>query len=341
MYLAEEDDGVYSVIDGQQRITSFVNYLKNEFPLSGLTKLEELNGMYYKQLDKATQRKLKSKSLSTVVIEKGAEDLKYEIFSRLNLGAVKLNDQEVRNCIYRGPFNDMLKEIAGSNKNLHILFHDDNKRFSYEERILRFFTLRNYMQLKGTYKLMMNAYMENHRNDSEEQLKEARNQYNSLIELIKTVMGDDAFFSFSNDTQKRKFNGAIYDSIIIPFSYFQKRAVMKHADEIRCEINKLKSENKEYQEWIYSGTNAGPKIRNRIDAVMQILHRITTGDSNYCRNRLFETSVKEQLFHVGYVCNYCGNQILSIDDCEVDHIIETSYDLTTSKSLYLYGFRSG
>ena len=33
VYLCEEKDGVYSVIDGQQRITSFVKYLKNEYAL--------------------------------------------------------------------------------------------------------------------------------------------------------------------------------------------------------------------------------------------------------------------------------------------------------------------
>ena len=45
IYLAEEDDGVLSVIDGQQRITSFVRYLRNEFQLVGLTKLQSLNGL--------------------------------------------------------------------------------------------------------------------------------------------------------------------------------------------------------------------------------------------------------------------------------------------------------
>lgn len=320
VYLAEEDEGIYSVIDGQQRITSFVKYLKNEFALSGLTKLSDLNGLLYKELDKGIQRRLKIQTISAVCIEKGSEDLKYEIFSRLNLGAVKLKDQEVRNCIYRGSFNNMLKDIAKTNQNLQILFHDDNKRFAYEERILRFFTLRNYMQLKGTYKLMMNEYMKKHSNDTDEQIRAAKNQYNSLIELIKAVMGDDAFFSFSND-HRRKFNGAIYDSIIIPFSYFQKRTIMKHSDEIRNEINQLKRENADYQNWVYVGTNAGSKIRNRIDAVMHIINRVTVSDSQNWGKRLFDSSVKEQLFHCGYICSYCGNQILSIDDCEVDHII--------------------
>ena len=170
IYLAEEEDGVYSVIDGQQRITSFVRYLKNEFPLVGLKRLQSLNGLYFKQLEKAIQRRLNYQTLSTVCIEKDSQNLKYEIFSRLNLGAVKLRDQEVRNCIYRGSFNDMLKEIANTNIYLPVLFHDTNTRYSYEERILRFFTLRP-MKLKGTFKVMMNNYMETHANDEEEVLK--------------------------------------------------------------------------------------------------------------------------------------------------------------------------
>ena len=281
IYLAEEEDNVYSVIDGQQRITSFVRYLKNEFALVGLKKLPALNGMYFKQLDKSIQRRLNYKTLSIVCIEKDSEGLKYEIFSRLNLGAVKLRDQEVRNCIYRGAFNDMLKEIAQTNVNLPILFHDKNTRYSYEERILRFFALHD-MELKGTFKLMMNRYMEIHSHDSENTLKHLRAQYNSLIDLVKTVLGEGAFFA--NSDQRRKFNGAVYDSIMIPFSLFPRKNIMMHADEIREAINHLKLENND-------------------------------------KKRQFDPALKSQLFYPGYVCSYCGNCILSIDDCEIDHII--------------------
>lgn len=80
IYLAEEDEEEYSVIDGQQRITSFVRYLKNEFALVELKKLCNLNGLYFKQLDKSLQRRLNCQTLSTVCIEKDSENLKYEIF---------------------------------------------------------------------------------------------------------------------------------------------------------------------------------------------------------------------------------------------------------------------
>ena len=319
IYLAEEEDGVYSVIDGQQRITSFVRYLKNEFPLVGLKRLQSLNGLYFKQLDKAVQRRLNYQTLSTVCIEKDSQNLKYEIFSRLNLGAVKLRDQEVRNCIYRGSFNDMLKEIANTNIYLPVLFHDTNTRYSYEERILRFFTLRP-MKLKGTFKVMMNNYMETHANDEEEVLKKYKAQYNSLIELVKTVLGEDAFFA---SDQRKKFNGAVYDSIMIPFSLFAKKDIIRHADEIRNAIQKLKSENKDYQDWVFAGTNASARICSRVHAVTDVLNQIIhpfQSNTEYSQ-RCFSANVKKNLFYPGYICKYCGNQILSIDDCEVDHII--------------------
>ena len=58
VYLSQEQDETYSVIDGQQRITSFVKYLSNEYKLKDLEELSELNGLYFKDLDKEIQRKL-------------------------------------------------------------------------------------------------------------------------------------------------------------------------------------------------------------------------------------------------------------------------------------------
>ena len=57
IYLAEEDDGKFTVIDGQQRLRSFFRFLNNEFKLRGLSVLSDLNGKYFKDLDKEKQRK--------------------------------------------------------------------------------------------------------------------------------------------------------------------------------------------------------------------------------------------------------------------------------------------
>ena len=287
LYLCEEDDGTYSVIDGQQRILSFVRYLKNEYALTGLTNLSSLNGLYYKDLDKPIQRSLKSKTLHVITILKDSKELKYEIFSRLNLGAVKLKDQEVRNCIYRGSFNTMLKEIAAKNQKLKKLFNDENTRFAYEERILRFFALRNYLDLHGTFKKVMNEYMQAHQNDSANEIENMRSQYNSLIDIIYTVIGENAFYSLNKD-RRRKFNGAVYDSIIIPFSYYPANALIRHADKLRKRINYVKESDTAYIENTYVGTNAGPRVRGRIERIKRIIDEVMEGDTEVSNKRDFD-----------------------------------------------------
>ena len=56
---------------------------------------------------------------------------------------------------------------------------------------------------------------------------------------------------------------------------------------------------------------------------MEILNKIIR-NNEFARikvqKRLFSPDIKEKLFHTGYICSYCGNQILNIDDCEIDHI---------------------
>lgn len=339
IYLCEENEGQFSVIDGQQRITSFVRFLKNEFALVGLSELPKMKNLYFRDLNKTLQRRLNAKSLKAICLNRDSQDLKYEIFSRLNLGAVKLKDQELRNCIYRGSFNDMLKEIAERNKTLKILFHDKNIRSAYEERILRFFALRNFPNLSGTFKIAMNKYMDKHQFDTPDMIEKAKIQYCSLIETVKQVIGSDAFFSKSGNDRK-KFNGAVYDSIIIPFSYFTKRELLKHADAIRNEINNLKLYDKDYQNNVYVGTNSGARVNGRILRVMRILKCVLECSHAGYDQRVFNNEVKELLFYEGYTCSYCGNIILNIGDSEIDHIIPYSAggptDIENAQLLHKY-----
>ncbi len=321
IYLCEEDDGVYSVIDGQQRITSFVKYLKNEYPLTGLTELSDLNGKYFRELDKGTQRKLNTKTLRAITLNRDSQNLKYEIFSRLNLGAVSLKPQELRNCLYRGSFNNMLKDIAKNNPILPVMFHDKNSRSSYEERILRFFTLRDSFVMKSTYVKAMNQYMARHQHDNPNDIQRAKSLFANTLDTVKQILGDDAFFSVES---RKKFNGSVYDSIMIPFSNFDKHDLFSHADKIRKKIKEIKETNEEYQQNVYVGSNSSKRVIGRITMISNALSEITgkSGVNKECR--FFSLEVKNQLFHPGYICSYCGNAILDISDCEVDHIIPFS-----------------
>ncbi len=324
IYLCQEEDNTYSVIDGQQRITSLVKYLKNEFALSGLKELNELNGKFFKDLPKDIQKKLKASSLSTISLLNESSYLKYEIFARLNQGAVKLNPQELRNCIYRGTFNNMLDDIAANNPHLHSLFHDENNRKSYQERILRFFALRNYQDYQSSMLKTMNSYMERHQNDGEDEIKAAKNKFNSTIDIIKQVLGGTAFLAFDRNkgTIYEKFSGSVYDSIIIPFSFFDKHSLIANADRIREAILKVKKEDETYREDTYAATGSKTRVIRRIQTIYNLIADITGDKSTDTDRRLFTEEEKRKLYESSdKKCAICGNLILSLDDCEIDHIV--------------------
>lgn len=101
IYLSEGKDGKEYVIDGQQRLTAFFSFIDGKFPdgkdfkLSGLKVYRDLNKKSFKEIDEGHQDKIKYSKLRTITFKKESDtDLRFEIFERLNTGAVSLNDQE-------------------------------------------------------------------------------------------------------------------------------------------------------------------------------------------------------------------------------------------------------
>lgn len=123
IYVSEEDDNKEYVIDGQQRLTSFFSFIdgtfpnKTDFKLSGLKVFKELNGKKYADLNEENQDLIRYFKLRTVTFKRGSdENLKFEIFERLNTGSVHLNDQELRNCIFRGPCKQAIEGVIGGRR---------------------------------------------------------------------------------------------------------------------------------------------------------------------------------------------------------------------------------
>jgi uncharacterized protein with ParB-like and HNH nuclease domain len=131
--LAEEIDGRFTIIDGQQRLRSFFRFINNEFKLKNLRVLSDYEGKLFKTLDKDNQIKVEDATLRTIEIRKETNpDVKFEIFERLNVGSVKLNDQELRNCIYRGKYNNLIKELSENKDFLTLLGLDEAKKDAAE-----------------------------------------------------------------------------------------------------------------------------------------------------------------------------------------------------------------
>lgn len=187
------------VIDGLQRMNSIINFLSDdEWKLSELDDIDE-------KLSGKTVHTIKTKSkdlfdrVQNVMIpvtvircdysKPTHNEYLFTIFHRLNSGGVKLNNQEIRNCIYNGTLNSLLKTLAKSTETKKLF--GLKSRFANEEMILRFYAfnerLNNY---NGKLSKFLNDYMFDNRNIDEQSQTVKKELYGQTTNLVYEVIFD-------------------------------------------------------------------------------------------------------------------------------------------------------
>lgn len=347
IYLAEEQNGNFSVIDGQQRLTSFISFVDGNFPdnkvfkLSGLKVLKELNRKSFSELDETLKKKIRSTTIHSIIIKKESNpDIKFEIFERLNTGATKLNEDEIRNTVYRGSYVNLLKELS-ENQTFHTLVQKENfkKRMIYRGMILRFLALseKSYINYKSSMKQFCNKELRDNRNISPEKTKEYKNRFEHCLDLVKVVFGENAFRRYipGHESEAGKWaysqiNMALFDLQMVGFVNYSKNEILANADAIREELLSLMINDQQFQNLIGFKTSDTDNVRKRFKIYMEMLEKII-GDKSYSQ-RHFPYVIKEELFNEKPYCAISGQRILSIEDSEVDHILPYSKGGKTEKS---------
>ena len=126
-YFSEDDEGVYAVVDGLQRLCTLFHFMDHAelnrvtdaklipLRLKDLQYLKELEGCAFTELDRKFQRRISELEITANIIRPGTPAaVKFNVFARLNQGGMPLNAQEIRNAIYSGNWRRKLRELAES-----------------------------------------------------------------------------------------------------------------------------------------------------------------------------------------------------------------------------------
>ena len=344
VYLAEEADSTYSVIDGQQRLTSFISFMQGHFPdgkpfsLRGLKVLSHLNRKLFSELDRSQQSKIKKTTIHTIIIKRESEeDIKFEIFERLNTGSIKLNEDELRNSVYRGGYIQLLAELEDYPL-LNQLIDKDNykKRMRYRGMLLRYFALadKTYLNYKPSMKQFLNKELRDNRNITPEKAREYKDRLDHSLELVKTVFGKQAFRKYTlfetgdvNGQWSRGVNTALFEVQMCGFLQYQKSDIVPRADTIRNAMIELLIDPG-YNETISIRTNDRSHLTERHQRWFDTLRKII--GKQPLQARTFSMDVKKQLYRASTECSICHQEILMLDDAEVDHITPFSKGGTTT-----------
>jgi hypothetical protein len=114
--------------------------------LEKLKKLEKLNKFKFVDLLESQQRKLLNRTLRIIVLEEDTPDnVRQDLFNRINTSGIKANDSEIRRGAFPGKLTSFIEELANNEAFIKLcpVSEKSNKRQERFELVLRFFAYTN------------------------------------------------------------------------------------------------------------------------------------------------------------------------------------------------------
>lgn len=202
IYVASNPDGTWEVVDGLQRISTLIHFMSDSqdalsevgaaspLELTELKKLSSFNQFTFADLPTPLRLHFSKRSIRvTALSDKSDPEIRFEVFERLNKGGVTLTPQEVRACIYRGPFAELLRELASEQRfktlaKVQQLRQNDGTR---EEVVLKFFAyLDRAEKYDGNVTDFLNTYMRDAA--AKFDLSAGRKLFNEVVDGVHNIV---------------------------------------------------------------------------------------------------------------------------------------------------------
>lgn len=281
IYLAEDEYGIYSVIDGKQRITAIHKFLKGRLKLKNLEKFPELEGYTFNDLPVALSNALKIRPYLRVVtlLRQSDPDLKHEVFLRLNKAGVALNSQEIRNVAFRGRFNDLIFELSQTeylNQQLKATFESKvYKEMIDVQFVLRFYTVKEYWHnFSGNMDQAMDKFMTANYKNTDEQILKKKEEFERAIYFCDKIWGYDGYMK--PDASKRVLQG-FYDIQMVCSSFLTENEYNNAIDKremIKQELHNLLESDENFMESVTQFTSNQKNVKYRIETFTTVLRNI-------------------------------------------------------------------
>lgn len=283
-YFSQDENGLFQVVDGVQRLTVINSFMNNEFRLKNLEYLKECNGKWFKNekyknsdnLDGVYTRRIKQTQLFVNIIDPQTPGrVKYDIFKRINTGGKALNNQEIRNCLANKRTRDLLRELAKSKNFLEATRGSiSSTRMADEELVLRFVAFylidnkkSTVSEYKGGMDLLLDETVELLNLADVELLVDVRKKFFAAMDNAFYLFGDRAFRK-ANYINKALFLGVSRVLSKYTIEDVEKKNRAKIVEEMNDKINN----NIFFRNALSMATNDARNVKvvyDTVDAIME------------------------------------------------------------------------
>ena len=218
----DEDAEVWNVIDGLQRCSVFKHFIVEKtmrlHHLEFLT--QQYDGMTFNELPRLMQRRITQTPITMYVIEKGTPDeVKFNIFKRINTGGLILTPQEIRHAMNQGVSAEMVANLAAKQSfkkaTCGIIKTDRMEDRDFVTRFVAFY-LQDYKTYEPDMDGFMTRGMAKIKKLTEAEREDMSTQFDKAMKAAWSIFNNDAFRKRRNIYDRRKpINKALFETLSV------------------------------------------------------------------------------------------------------------------------------
>lgn len=270
---------VWQVIDGLQRCSAFNNFIvKQSLALENLEFLTRFNGAKYDDLPRELQRRINQSPITVYIVEKGTPDeVKFNIFKRINTGGLVLNAQEIRHAMNQGIAADYVASLAEMDSfkraTCNIIKTERMEDRDFVTRYVAFY-LQDYAEYQPDLDSFLTKGMAKIKSVTQEEREEMKENFDKAMHTSMSIFGDDAFRKRQNPTDRRKpINKALFEVLSVYFaklSEAQSQLLISKKELFKSKFMLLNNDPK-FLYAISSGTGQKESVNRRYIDIKRII----------------------------------------------------------------------
>ena len=279
-YFDGSDDNKWLVVDGLQRLSAIKNFVVDKtMELSGLEFLKKLEGFKFEDLTRAYQRQIGEAEIMAYIINPGTpEDVKFNIFKRINTGGLVLAAQEIRHALNQGIPAKFVAELANSQEFKQATgWVIATERMLDREFVTRFITF--YINSPADYKPDLDTFMSKSMGQlkykTKEELASIKANFIEAMKLASAIFSRWAFRKVYDVKARRKpINKALFEvwSVELAKLSNEERALaLKRKQKIFEGFVNLMNRDESFGSAITSATGDKNRIRYRFSKIEELI----------------------------------------------------------------------
>lgn len=279
-YFDASDDNKWLVVDGLQRLSALKNFvIDQKLILEDLEFLTILNGEKFSGLPREFQRRIEESPIIAYLIKPGTpDDVKFNIFKRINTGGEPLTAQEIRHALNQGVPAKFIAKLAAAPEFQQATSYINTDRMLDRDFINRFvaFYLIPYQDYKPDADLdsFLNQGMRKLK-DPNINLDKIEYDFTEAMKASEKIFGMHAFRKPSMQNERRRpLNKALFEVwsvVLAKLTDDERRILVENGRVLHGDFSWLMATDVGFIDSISQGTGDKGRVHTRFSAIEKLI----------------------------------------------------------------------